>query len=951
MVVATALLAVMGVEPADAAPPPKVMVVGLEADAASTLLGIDNPRPRLSWRSESTGRGIVQTAAEVLVASSPELLTPQKADVWQSGRLAGARPFVDYAGPELESRTRYFWTVRVWDQDGRRTAWAPAAWFETAFVDPDEWTAEWIGAAEGWQAPLLCAATPTVRTCRRPAPVLRTEFALAKPVQRARLYAAGVGAGYYHLNGTPVADDELLNPTRSNFDKRVRYVTHDVTALMREGANALAAELGHGFDEEHDPVLRLELHIDHTDGTATVVRSGPEWRTTEGPTVFESAAHGENFDGARARALAGWTRPGYDDNAWAKAPVVAGRSGVMSAQAIEPIRVTERRRFVKITQPALGIWVLHGDQNVAGRVNVTVHNAPKGADIALGYGEKLMPDGTVEVSPEELQPTQVARSAQWDHFLPAGGGTETWAARFSYKGFQYVQVQGWPDPEGPKLEDFAVEVMHTDFAAASTWESSHDLLNQLWRNARWSVRQNWFSVPTDTPVNEKAGWTGDAQLMSAVTSYLFDPHRAYRKYYEDMADSQAESGVIADTSPGGTAGEASTPATAWHHALFELPRALELRFDDERLLRDWDAMKKYYDYFKAGYVGDDHIATAGDYGDWADPTYVDCELPSCNGLLLLTDDLPERFAEVPKRLHSTAFWYHWNLIMADAARERGKVWEAQASDVEAKAIHKAFNDAFWDQSKGAYVDPDPVQQADDAMYFQIIALAHDLVPESRAQRVADTLAADIRSRDTHLDVGIIGAKFALPVLSKYGHHQLAFDVATQTTYPSWGYMVEQGATSLWEQWEKGSRTYSHQMYGTFVQWYYEDLAGIEPLAPGFAEIEFAPRIPSQGLDWVATAYDSVRGTVATCWEKTPGGLAMDVTVPANATGVIRVPWTEANSVVEVATGRRAPAASADGLRLRGVEDGHLVYEAGSGTYHLRAGDAASYPLNHCGRSR
>lgn len=233
------------------------------------------------------------------------------------------------------------------------------------------------------------------------------------------------------------------------------------------------------------------------------------------------------------------------------------------------------------------------------------------------------------------------------------------------------------------------------------------------------------------------------------------------------------------------------------------------------------------------------------------------------------------------------------------------------------------------------------------MYFNIMVLAYELVPADRAQQVADTLAAQIRANDNHLDVGIIGGRFALPVLSRYGHHQLAFDVATQTSYPSWGYWVTKGATSLWEQWEDGSRTYSHQMHGGFVQWHYEDLAGIEPLAPGFAKIEFAPQIPDTGLDWVSTVYESVRGRVATCWEKTPAGLALDVTVPANATGVIRLPWKDPESVTDMAAGQRVSAASAEGVRSRGVEEGHLVYEVGSGTYRFRAGDAADHDLQHC----
>lgn len=921
--------------PAIGAETPAVRVVRLEANAAAEPLGIDDAKPRLSWRLAAERRAVMQSAYQMLVATTPERLQPGKADLWDSGKVASADPWADYAGRSLVSRTRYYWSIRVWDERDTATAWSSPTWFETAFLDPDEWTAQWIGAAEGWKAPLGCEATPVRRACRRPAPVLRTEFAVEKPVRRARLYAASVGLGYYHLNGTQVAEDEVLSPARSSFDKRVRYVSHDVTALVREGTNALGVELGHGFDAGHEPVLRLELHVAYEDGSATVVRSGPGWRTTEGPTVFESAPHGENFDGARARELAGWTTAGHDDSAWAQAPVVAGRSGVMSAQAIEPIRVTETRKFTKITNPAPGVWVLHTDQNVAGGIRVTVEDAPPGTDIALAYAEKLKSDGTLDVIPEEGAPVQVLRSAQWDHFLPAGEGRETWAPRFSYKGFQYLQVQGWPDPAGPKLEDFKIQVMHTDFAPASTWASSNPLMNSLWRNTRWAIRQNWFSVPTDTPVNEKSGWTGDAQIMSAVTSYMFDTRRGYAKYYDDIADTQAANGDIPDSAPSEGSGSGGLPpATAWHNALFELPQVMELWFDDERLLRDWDAMRRYYEYFKRGWVGADHISTAPDWGDWADPGVG------------MNEDVAERLGGVPKRLHSTAFWYRWNRTMAEAARLRGDNAAAVTYDAEADATYKAFNDAFWNEVGGAYVDPDPLQTLDDAMYFNILALAFDLVPTDRRQRVVDTLVAQIHAKDDHLDVGIIGGKFLLMVLTENGHGELAYKIATQTTYPSWGYWVSQGATSLWETFEDDSRTHSHQMHGGFVQWYYEDLAGIEPLAPGFAQIEFAPQI-LEGLDWVKTAYDSVRGPVATCWEKTADGLAMDVTVPANATGVVRLPWSDTARVVDVASGVRVPADRANAVTFRGREGGQLVYEVGSGTYAFRAGDAADRALQHC----
>lgn len=951
------VLATTGSAPAQTPAGPPAELTNLETDGAASWLGIDNPDPRLSWQLTSQRRGVRQSAYQVLVASAPELLVPDRADVWDSGMVSSSEPWADYRGTGLTSTTRYFWTARAWVEEAGVTAWAPAAWFETAMMDPSDWKAEWITRAlqpgekrqpaECNEDRLIEPAAPEDTDCAPPSPILRTEFEVDGPVAAARLYASGLGYGVYHLNGTRVGDLEL-SPSFTDYDERVFYVTHDVGDLLREGRNALGVELGRGFYSMTDgdafvatrfsraawhdePKVRLELHVTYADGSTEVVRSTPAWKAATGPTVYDHLLLGEIYDGARAAQLAGWTEPEYDDSAWSRAAVADAPAGTPTAEDLEPERVTERLRFKTVTEVRPGTFVFDLGQNVAGWTKLRVRGNP-GDEVTLIHHEKLNADGSV--TPADNMGPQFPASQMQVYRLAGTGGWETYRPQFVYHGFQYVQVTGWPAGSKPTLDDLTAEVVHNDLRRVGEFSASNPLLDRIVRNMSWAIRQNAHAMVTDTPVYEKTGWLTNLEFPS--WSWLFDNQRFHRKWSVDMEQAQFHDGGMPYWAPHAWPYENER----WPNldvALFGVPWDLHLYHGDARSLADrYDAMGRYLKWFE-GFTEDglyrrpsptNGLPNRDDgLGDWARPGngagvgQVPVGIFNTVGLGVWAD--------------ANAWWFHMNEIQAEAAELLGRPAEAKAHRDKADQIRVRFNETFLDRAVGRYRDPsDPAK--DYSQHVNAMSLELGLVPADMRQRVADSLAADVVRRGHHLDTGSIGIRFLWPALSRNGHLDTAVRTATQTTYPSYGYWIDElGWTSLGEFWEESSRSRSHHFQGTIVQWFFEGLAGIAPLEPGFERIEFRPEVPAEGLDWVSASSETVRGPVASSWRKADGFLELQLTVPAGSSGVVHVPGRDAGSVTESGQGAAVPADEADGVRLVGVEDDRVVYEVGSGEYVFR----------------
>jgi alpha-L-rhamnosidase len=956
----------LGAAPQSGAP---IKLERLETQATAQALGVGDPAPRFSWILSSTRRGVKQAAFEIRVATTEEWLASEAPDVWASGRVAMADPWTRYAGKPLASRTRYYWKVRVWTGSEAPTDWARPAWFETAYLTADEWRGQWIAGPEranvgsaaegeaddaairaagefcrpvGWLTSGFAAARNKndQGECRelRPAPLLRKSFTLDKPVRSARVYASGLAYDALSINGSPTSD-AVLDPGFTDYSKTVLYTTHDVTALLKQGENVIASVLGSGhFDDATRtwdwgweksqwrgvPRLRLDLRVTHTDGTETIVRSDDTWKASvDGPTRYDSYYLGETYD-ARRESL-GWDRPGFDDARWSAARVVDGPRGELRAQVQQPIRVVDRRAPGTRSEPSPGVFVYDVGQNLTGWAEIRV-NAPAGTPVEIFYSEKLGEDGRASSVGNDL----VFGQLQTDYYVARGAGDERFTPRFSYKGFQYVQLsgpRGQPLPTGATASLERIEQVRTGLAATGSFESSSQTLNHVHRNAAWAVQNNMHGIITDTPVYEKNAWTGDAALTAGTASLLFDTERLYKKMFQDMRDAQTPEGELSLLAPSnqnyGYLGkpafkpEACCGATpAWDAFWFVIPWESARRHGDQGALEaSFPAMRKYLDEWIPRWTSKDGDAygqtlTSG-LGDWVPPQGV----PTINALV------------------SSAYYARLVWIAADVAKTLGKAEDAARYARLFDAVKSDFNARFLGRD-GVYREKDDDPFAETA---QILPLAFGLVPDELRAPVAARLADDIeKARGGHAYVGVIGARWVLPVLTATGHHDLAVAVATQTTEPSWGYWTEKaGFTALGEHWPASTRSRNHHFFGAIVEWLYEDLAGIRPKAPGYGAIAFRPEIPARGLDRVSASYDSVRGTIASSWERTPTGLKLDVTVPAGAAGTVYVPAPSARVVSEVGAGRAIAAGSAEGVRYVGVEAGRVVYEVGSGRYQFR----------------
>lgn len=922
---------------------PGVRVVKLETNATTDPLGIDDAKPRLSWRLATDRRAVLQSAYQVLVATAPERLKPGRADVWDSKKERSANPLADFGGRSLASRTRYYWSVRVWDEQGKATDWAPARWFETGLMNPAEWTAQWITRPlrNGEAQRTDCSIEPGKRedaACAPPAPILRTEFDLPKPVASARVYMSALGYGRLDVNGRRAGDAEL-EPSFTDYSRRAFYVTRDVTGLLRTGDNAIGVELGRGFygwnpaiSDVHEwaeaswrdePKLRLELHVRYADGTTKVVRSGPDWRATTGPTLFDNMYFGETYDGRRAADLAGWTAPSFADTDWPLAVEAKAPAGRLMAQDVVPVRAVQTRRFQSVKLVAPDTWVLDLGQQVAGWAQLRV-KGPAGAKVQMLLSEKVTPAGAVVGSSGTPPPGQVyVPSYTQVYRLDGATEPETWEPRFSYTGFRYVQITGWPDPAGPSLDDVVAQVVHTDMPRIGRLHSSNPLLEKIVDASALSIESNAHGIITDTPVYEKAGWTGDVSVSAEARHWLFDTRTLDRKWVRDLADTQDDSGGVADFAPAAAGDISRSISPAWDAAMWTVPEA-DVKFTgDDRVSRGlYEAWQRYYDHFTANTSGG--IATTTDYGDW-------CGVPTCN----VAD------ATSSKPQHGTAFYYMLIETLEQAATRLGRTADAQRYRARADVVKKAFNERFFDADANAYHE-EGQPSGTYKQYPNVIALAAGLVPDDRVDAVTANLEKDLELRQDHVDLGLIGVRYVFDLLTRDGRVQTAYDVASQTTYPSFGHWLETlGLTALPEDWTAEFRSVNHHMFSSIVAWFFADLVGIEPIEPGFGRIEFRPEVPATGLDWMQASYDSVRGTVATRWRKSDAGFELDVTVPPNSTGLVYFPGTDPRLIAETGQGRTAPADAAEGVELVGVKGDRVVYRVGSGTYKFRTVDTQS----------
>jgi alpha-L-rhamnosidase len=856
-------------------------------------LGIDTPQPRLSWVLESQQRGERQTAYQILVASSEALLKADQGDLWDTGKVESDRTLhVAYAGKALGACQGCYWKVRAWDKDGAASAYSPAARWEMGLLAPQDWHAQWIAR--------------TADTNSLPAPLLRRAFTLKGKIKQARAYICGLGYYELHINGKKIGD-HLLDPGYTRYDKRALYVTYDVTDALRRGNNAVGVILGNGWYNVQTravwdfhkapwraaPKLLMQLRVEYADGRVETIGTDNSWKTSAGPITFDSIYGGETYD-ARAEKP-GWDTADYNDADWTKAEVVSPPGGRLVAQMMPPIKADQTLRPVRLAEPRPGVFVFDMGQNFAGFAELRLR-APAGTKVVMKYGERLK-DGTVDRADIQQHVVRVDTNQQYqtDTYLAKGKGVETWHSRFDYHGFQYVEVTGFPGK--PTLDTLRGVFIHSAIPVAGEFECSNPLLNKVWRAGRWSYLSNLQGIPTDCPHREKNGWTGDAHLAAEQGLLNYAPAAVYTKWINDLGDEQRPGGELPGIVPTSGWGYTWGNGPAWDSAFLLIPLYLYEYCGDTKVLCDhYEGLKRYVDYLTSKAKGG--IVDIG-LNDWA----------------------PYKTA-TPADITSTAYYYRDAQIVALAARLMGKQADARKYKELAAATRQAFNAKFYHPGTGLYGNGSQTSLS--------CALYQGLVDPANKARVVANLVAAVEKTHGHIDTGILGAKYLLNALLENGRADVAYCIASQRDLPSWGWWIEQGATTLWEQWN-GAESRNHIMFGDISAWCYKALAGInpDPAAPAFRHIIIKPN-PVGGLTSARASYDSVHGRIVSDWQIKDGSFSLTVTIPANTTATVSLPTANLFSVIE----NGHPATKAEGMQDYRIEAGRSLFDIASGTYHF-----------------
>lgn len=851
-------------------------------------LGIDVRQPRFFWVPEDSSRSEAQAAYQILVSTDPARLEQNHGDWWDSGKVASAEfTQVVYAGKPLESGQTYYWKVRWWDAQGQASPYSPAAHFSMGLLDRSEWKGKWIGGGNE----------------------LRTEFKIPGEVTRAYAYISGVGYYELRINGKKIGRD-VLDPAWTTYDQRVLYSTYDVTSNLREGENAVGVMLGEGWYGSR--ALMFQLNIELAGGKRMSVESGPAWKAAQGPIVSDGVWNGEVYDARKETP--GWDSPGFDDASWAAAQVIEGPKGVLSAEMMPPIRVVDSMVPLRMTNPEPGVYVYDMGQNMSGWARLRVAG-PRGTQVKMRFAEVLYDDGMINRD-------NIREAKSRDIYILKGEGTEVYEPRFTYHGFRYVELTGFPGTPG--LDTIRGRVARSGVATVGSFVASKPILNQIQRLIYWSQTTNLFSIPTDCDQrNERQGWMGDAQVTAEEAMLNFDMAAFYTNFIRDIRDAQKPDGEIPDTVPHRYGSYPADPA--WGTAYPLLAWHMWQQYGDRRILEEnYDGLKEYVEFLRSRAT--DNVLSYSYYGDWVaiEPT--------------------------PGALVSDAYYYEDVRILAQVAQILGKPDDAQTYSQRAAQIKDAFNRKFLDTATANYAGGTQTANA--------MALNLDLAPAERggafAFSVRDAVAFHLTNdivygHNTHVTTGFIGVQHLMEALTKIGRSDLAYELATQTTYPSWGYMVSRGATTLWELWQDKTgpsmNSHDHAMFGSVGAWFYQALGGINLAGDsakdvGYRRLQIDPQVV-EDLRWASATVQTIRGTVSSSWTHSPGQITLDVTVPVGSAARIVVPKDVEMTDITVYEGQQIVwekghyVSGDEGITGGTATPEGISFDVGSGSYSFR----------------
>ena len=876
----------------------QVKVQYLLCENQTNPIGLDVQQPRFSWQLVSDQRNVSQTAYEIVVSSG-------KSTAWKSAKIMSDRSVhVPYGGTALQSGKKYKWEVRVWDNNGKPSAWSEPAFFQTALLNTSDWTAKWI------------EADFVEDSINRPAQYFRKQFSATKKIASATVYITAHGMYEAQINGKRVGD-AYLTPGWTSYNKRLQYQVYDVTGLLQNGANTIGVMVGNGWYRGYlawagnkdsygkKTGLLMQLDINYTDGTTAKIISDQTWKSSTGSIRYTEIYHGETIDAREEKA--GWLTVNYNDANWPGVKVQNYPNDNLLATYNEPVKKHETFKPLKIFTTPKGEKVIDFGQNLVGWVIVKA-NGNAGDKITIRHAEVLDKNGNFYI--DNLRAAKTTAT-----YILAGKGEEAFEPHFTFYGFRYIKIEGVNEI---KPENFTAVALYSDMKPTGTFISSNALINQLQHNIQWGQKGNFLDVPTDCPQrDERLGWTGDAQAFSRTAAFNFGVNNFFAKWLRDVEADQRPSGKVPHVIPNVLQQEAGASA-GWADAANIIPWNMYLAYGDKKILENqYSSMKNWVGYMEKeskNYLWN----TGSHFGDWL--------------FYRPFDDNDGRSAVTDKYMIAQCFFANSVQVMINAAKVLGK------NDDVAKytGLLKNVKEAFVKE----YLTPNG-RLVSSTQTAYVLALNFDMLPEDMREQTVQKLVDNIKSYNNHLTTGFLGTPYLCHVLSRFGKTDLAFTLLMQESYPSWLYPVKMGATTIWERWNgirpdstfepASMNSFNHYAYGAIGDWMYRVVAGLDTYddAPGYKHIKIQPHIGG-GLTNVSASLQTYYGKASSGWKVEGNKIIMDIEIPANTTATVFVPALNKETITE---NGNAVSSSKD-MQVTGTENGYVILKVNSGKYHF-----------------
>lgn len=831
-------------------------ITTLQCEHLVNPIGIDSLHPRLSWAMDDAAKAAAQTAYRIIVGTDSAAVSRQAGNTWDSKKLAGNLGMARLGADKIAPFTKYYWSVQVWNQQGKPLPASPVASFETGMMDIHNWRGTWISDGDDIN--------------KKPAPYFRKVFAAGKTIKSARAYVAAAGLYELYLNGNKVGNHRL-DPMYTRFDRRTLYVSYDITANLQPGNNAVGVLLGNGWYNHQSiavwnfdrapwrarPAFCMDIRITYTDGSTETIVTDDSWKTHTGPIVFNSIYTGEHYDAHKE--IPGWNTVNFTDTGWSEISLRAAPAQKISSQLMAPIRNVTKIPARTMTSFSDTNYVFDMGQNMAGVTQIMLNGA-EGTIVRIKHGERLYKTGHVDLSNIDVyyRPKDSTDPYGTDIVILNGKGPLQFMPLFNYKGFQYVEVTS-SKPITLAKEDVTAWFMHSDVEPVGSLECSNPLINRLWWATNNSYLSNLMGYPTDCPQREKNGWTGDGHFAVETGLFNFDGITVYEKWMADHRDEQQPNGVLPDIVPTGGWGYGTSNGTDWTSTIAVIPWNLYMFYGDAQPLRDnYYNIKQYLKYIES--ISPAGLTTFG-RGDWV-------PVKSTSSL----------------EYTSSIYYFVDATILAKAAKLFGKSDDVAYYTALAAKIKKAINDKYFNAATNTYASGVQTEMS-MALQWGIVA------PELKA-KVAANLAARVAADGMHLDVGVLGCKAILNALSDNGQAETAYKLAAQDTYPSWGWWIASGATTLLENWNIESErdiSLNHMMFGEIGGWFFKGLGGIHPdeASPGFKNILLSPHFVS-GLSHFTASHRGPYGNIVSSWKRAGNTVAYTVTIPANSSATVSI---------------------------------------------------------------